>query len=122
MARNFFTGLNSSNFKKLKGCVEIYLIVNPSTFYKTFLPIQSTEPLMPVVLDNTSSRYVLYGQSVQLIKRFPFIPSLFIDDLEHTFPFPKQFILSKLTKKEKKIMEDMIASGDDYTFFQVMQR
>lgn len=122
MARNFFTGLNSSNFKKLKGNVEIYLIVNPSTFYKTFLPIQSTEPLMPVVLDNTSSRYVIFGQSVQLLKRFPFVPCLCVDDLEHTFPFPRQFILSKLNKKEKKIMENMIGHGDDYTFFQVMQR
>lgn len=122
MGRNFFTGLNSSNFKKLKGSVEIYLIVNPSTFYKSFLPIQSTEPLMPVVLDNTSSRYVIFGQSIQLIKKFSFVPCLCIDNLEHTFPFPKQFILSKLTKKEKKVMENMLSSGDDYTFFQVMQR
>jgi hypothetical protein len=102
MPRNFFVGLGPTNFVRKNGTVEIYFVKNPTSHNKLYIPISGTEALTPAIYDNNSLRYVLYGEEVILIKKFPFVPCLKIDNLEQVFPFPKEYVLQKLNKKEKE--------------------
>jgi len=102
MPRNFFVGLGPTNFIRKTGIVEIYVIKNPSSHNKLYIPISGTEALTPAIHDNNSLRYVLYGEDILLLKKFPFVPSIKIDNFEMIFPFPKDYVIQKLTKKEKE--------------------
>jgi len=119
MPKSFFTGLSTSNFKKKSAVVEIYFVKNPFNMNsKLYIPVAGSEALSPAIYDNTTLQYVLFGDSISLIKKFNFVPSLVIDGIEYLFAFPKDYIIKKLTKKEKEILED----SSSFDFFQTVSR
>ncbi len=122
MSRTGFAGISQKNFKKLDGVVEIFLVVNPSSMYKSFIPVNGTEPLNSALIDNTSMRYVVYGDRVKFLKKIPFVPCFTVDGYEFIFPFTKSFILKSLNKKEKLAVSDSMGGDLEFTFFQIASR
>ena len=126
MVDNFITKLNKNKlFKKTSGIVEIWAIYNPSIANKFYVPLLGTQPLTPCVIDSISQRYCLFGSSVELIKRFEFIPTLIIDDVKthrSFFPFPKDYFWHLLSKKEKEkiLQKASFYENSEIEFFQTM--
>ncbi len=119
MPKTFFTGLSTSNFKKKSAVVEVYLVENPNfSSKKLYVPVAGSEALTPAIYDNTTLQYVLFGEKIVLLKKFNFAPSLVIDGMEYMFPFPKDYILKKLSKNEKETLGDPIS----FDFFQTVVR
>lgn len=122
MSRTGFAGISQKNFKKLEGVVDVFLVVNPSSMYKSFIPINGTEPLNSALIDNTSMRYVVFGDRVKFVKKIPFVPCFTVDGCEFIFPFTKSFIFKSLNKKEKLDMVDTMGGDLEFTFFQIVSR
>lgn len=126
MANSFFVKLNrNQNFTKVSGRVEIYALLNPQSNRKNFISIHGTKPLTPCVIDNSLMKYVLFAEKLLLIKTIDFIPCFTIDGKSNFFtyfPFPHEYIVSKLNKKEKKMIEDELVDCEnlEVMFFQAM--
>jgi hypothetical protein len=126
MADNFITKLNKNKlFHKSDGLVEVWAIFNSSANHKFFMPMLGTQPLSACVIDAVSQRYCIYGSSVELIKRFEFVPTFIVDDksvYRTFFPLPKDYVWSTLNKKEKEklINTASLYENTEIEFFQTM--
>jgi hypothetical protein len=113
-------GITKKNFTKTSCSVEIYVIVRPSSLLRHMLPIAGTEPLTPALVDNTLLQYVVYGDKVELLKTMDYAVVMEINKQKFTLPFLDDFILKKLSKKEKNKLDQIIETNQDYAFFQLM--
>ena len=64
MVQQSFYGINKSNFVKNNGSIEIYAVINPNSNIKNFLPMAGTEPLTPIVADQSILKYVVFGEKL----------------------------------------------------------
>jgi len=122
MAEFFFTKLNlKDNFIKLPAKCEIFVLFNPTFNQKHFIPVMGTVPLSPTVVDNNLHKYVVQAEKFLLLRNFDFVPCLKIEEYNTVFPFPEKYIYSKLTKKEKEIIETTARScqNSKVEFFQI---
>lgn len=113
-------GITKNNFSKISCAVEIYVIVRPSSMMRHMLPISGTEPLTPALVDNTILQYIVYGDKVELLKTIDYAVVMEINKQKFTLPFLDDFILKKLSKKEKNKLDQIIENKPDYSFFQIM--
>jgi hypothetical protein len=113
-------GITKNNFSKISCVVEIYVIVRPSSMMRHMLPIAGTEPLTPALVDNTILQYIVYGDKVELLKIIDYAVVMEINKQKFTLPFLDDFILKKLSKKEKNKLDQIIENKPDYSFFQIM--
>lgn len=126
MSEFFFTKLKKSkNFSKESGRVEVWALLNPQSTKKSYISIYGSKPLTPCVIDNTLLKYVVFAEKIINIKNFNYIPCFNIDGLDkfHTyFPFPEEYIYSKLNKTEKMLLESYLQDCEtkQVKFFQAM--
>lgn len=124
MADAFFVKLNKkNNFNKSSGRVEIHALLNPNINTKHFIPIYGSAALSPCVVDNSCMKYVVFAEKCYHIKTFDFVPCFSIDKTFVTyFPFPEDYIMAKLTKKEKSDLFFNLNScqNQEVKFFQVL--
>ena len=57
MGQPFFHGINKKHFIKCSGTTEIYAVIDPQNIGKNYVPVSGSEPLTPVVIDNTYLKY-----------------------------------------------------------------
>lgn len=122
MSEYFFTKLSrKNNFFKEPAKVDVYAIINPDIDYKNFIPILGTIPLSLCVIDNSTNKYVISGQKIVLLTSFNYVPVFKVDNFATVFPFPYEFILSKLTKSQKSILDTLKkeCSTNKLEFFQI---
>jgi len=112
-------GITKNNFVRLPAPTEIYLIVKPLSFRKNTIPVAGSEPISSAVFDNTTLNYVLFGEQVVLLKRFDFTPCIRINEQNFIVPFPHDYIIKKLKKKERCKFDEALLHTKEYTFFQV---
>jgi hypothetical protein len=117
MGQPFLHGINKKHFIKCSGTTEIYAVIDPQNIEKNYVPVSGSEPLTPVVIDNTSLKYVIFSENVFLIKKIPFVISLKIDSFKIYLPFPEEYIRKKLNIKEKALLHEY--ENKQIQFFQV---
>jgi len=105
MSEFFFTKLSrKNNFEKIPAKVEIYALFNPASNYKHFIPMVGSIPLSSVVIDNTTYKYCVFAEKIMLIKTFDYVPCFKVDKFSTVFPFPNNFIFSKLNSYQRNIL------------------
>lgn len=126
MADTFFVKLHrNQNFNKESGRVEVHALLNPQSNHKNFIPIYGSAAITPCVIDNSLMKYVVFAEKCYHIKTFNFIPSFNIDGDKNFFtyfPFPHEYIMSKLNKKEKTELTRLLneCQNQEVRFFQVL--
>lgn len=121
MAEYFFTKLSRrNNFEKIPAKVEIFALFNTDSEKKHFIPMVGTIPLSPAVIDNSQLKYCVFAEKIVLIKTFDFVPCFKVDNFSTVFPFPNEYIFSKLTSKELGVVEQYRQScqNNKLEFFQ----
>jgi hypothetical protein len=121
MAEYFFTKLSRrNNFQKMPARVEIFALFNPKFEKKHEIPMVGTIPLSPVIIDNSQLKYCVYAEKIILLKHFDFVPFFKVENFSTVFPFPSEYILSKLNAAENKIFSEIRRScnSSNVEFFQ----
>ena len=118
MVQQSFYGINKSNFVKNNGSIEIYAVINPNSNIKNFLPMAGTEPLTPIVADQSILKYVVFGEKLFLIKKIPYVIKLQVDGFSTFIPLPENYVYKSLSKKEKIILAEE-AQDKKFTFVQL---
>jgi hypothetical protein len=114
------------SFEKHDGRTEIYLVMNPNSDSKVFLPVKDSVPLNPVVIDNTNHCYTLFADQIFYLKSFDFILSLSCSDTNIFYcklALPTEYIMNSFTDEEKENFYRILQNANNkrYEFFQVAQ-
>jgi len=106
MAEYFFTKLSRrNNFEKIPAKVEVYALCNTDFEKKHFIPMIGTLPLSPAVIDNSQLKYCVFAEKILLVKTFDFVPCFKVDGFSTVFPFPSEYIFSKLNSNETDALD-----------------
>jgi hypothetical protein len=105
MSEFFFTKLSrKNNFEKIPAKVEVYALCNPSSNQKHFIPMVGSIPLSPVAVDNVTYKYCVFAEKILLIKIFDFVPCFKVDRFNTVFPYPTNYIFSKLNSYQRNVL------------------
>jgi hypothetical protein len=121
MADTFFIKLSrKNNFEKIPARVDVYALLNPESNNKHFISMLGTNALSPAVIDNSNFKFCVFAEKVIHIKTFNFVPCFKVDSFSSVFPFPNNYIFSKLNSYERKTLLTLSqsCSNRDVEFFQ----